>query len=131
MRINQYTKEYTAGKQITLRDVFCEINELIAEIIKLNKNGIREEFQDVFLFLQGWLYWRFKINGELWRIHKDSARKFMERKQIWRRIYQSVGLPENISGYVGNYRKMEKVVGHLAKLGISKDKAEEAYRKIV
>ena len=55
----------------------------------------------------------------------------MDRKQVWQEIYEFVGLDKNISGYVGNYNKIDKVINHLSKFGINKDKAEEAYRKIV
>lgn len=131
MKIREFTKEYTAGNPITFRHVLSETNEFFAEAVKLNKNGIKEEFGDIFLFLQLWLYWRFKVNGELWKIAADSIKKFMARKQVWNKIYAYVGLPENVSGYVGNYKKIEKVIGHLQKLGIDKERAEEAYRKIV
>lgn len=94
-------------------------------------DGIKEEFEDVFHFLQLWLYSRFGMDGEIWKITKNSVRKFMDRKLVWNRLYVSVGLPKNISGYVGNYKKMEKVVNQLQKFGIEKEKAEEAYRKIV
>ena len=131
MKISEYTKEYTAGKPITFRNMITEINELIAEITKMNRDGIKEEFEDVFHFLQLWLYCRFGVNGEIWKITKNSVRKFMDRKKIWNRIYVFVGLPENISGYVGNYKKIEKVMNHLQKFGIDKGRAEEAYKKIV
>jgi hypothetical protein len=55
----------------------------------------------------------------------------MDRKLIWNEIYAHVGLPENISGYVGNYKKVEKVVRHLRGFGISGEKAEKAYKKVV
>lgn len=131
MKISEYTRKYTAGKPITLRDVFTEISELIAEIVRVNRYGIEEEFEDVFHFLQLWLYCRFNIDGEIWKITKSSVRKFIDRKQVWGRIYLSVGLPENISGYVGNYKKGEKVVNHLQKFGVSREKAEESYKEIV
>lgn len=131
MTIKEYIKEYTDGNPIAFGDVFSEIKELSAELVRLDKNGIREEFQDVLHFLQLWLYWRFGLNGEIWKITNGSVKKFMDRKQVWNRIYVHAGLPENISGYVGNYKKMEKVVSHLQKFGIDKEKAEESYRKIV
>lgn len=131
MRISEYIKEHTAGKRITFRNVISEINEFLAEIIKLNKDATREEFEDIFHFLQLWLYWRFGVDGEIWKITKNSVKKFMDRKRVWNRIYIYVGLPENISGYAGNYKKIEKVMSHLQKFGIRKEKAEEAYRKIV
>jgi len=87
MKISEYTKEYTAGKPITFRNMITEINELIAEITKMNRDGIKEEFEDVFHFLQLWLYCRFGVNGEIWKITKNSVRKFMDRKKIWNRIY--------------------------------------------
>ena len=131
MKIKEYVKEYTNGDRITFRDVFSEIKEFLAEVVRFNRAGINEEFEDVFHFLQLWLYWRFGLNGEIWGITKHSVQKFMERKKVWNKIYLSVGLPENISGYVGNYKKAEKVINHLGRLGIDRDKAKEAYRKIV
>lgn len=131
MKISEYTKEYTAGKRITFYNVLMEINELIAEVVKIKWNGIKEEFEDVFHFLQLWLYWRFGIDGEIWKVTKNSVRKFMDRKLVWNKIYVFVGLSENISGYVGNYKKIEKVVNQLQKFGIGKERAKEAYRKIV
>lgn len=131
MKISEYIKEYTAGKSITFRDVIVEINEFLAEIVKMKWNGIIEEFEDIFHFLQLWLYSRFGIDGEIWKITRHSVKKFIDRKLVWNRIYTSVGLPENISGYVGNYKKIEKVVNQLRKFGIDKEKAEKAYRQVV
>lgn len=131
MKISEYTKEYTSGRPITFRDFSWEIKELIIEIVKLNKDGIKEEFGDVFHFLQLWLYCRFGIDREIWRITKNSVKKFMDRKNVWNKIYIYVGLEKNISGYVGNYKKIHKVINHLQKFGINKEKAEEAYNKIV
>lgn len=131
MKISQYIKEYTSNKRIVFKDVILEIEELMAEIFKLNWNGIKEEFEDVFHFLQLWLYWQICLDGEIWGITKNSVKKFMDRKLVWNRIYITVGLAENISGYAGNYKKVEKVINHLQKFGIDKEKAEEAHRKIV
>lgn len=65
MKIAEYVKEYTNNDEpIILRNVFSEIKELIMEIIKFNKDGIKEEFEDVFHFLQLWLYCQFNVNGE-------------------------------------------------------------------
>lgn len=131
MKISEYTKNYTDGRPVTLRNIFSEINELIVEFVRMNKDGIKEEFEDVFHFLQLWSYSRFNIDGEIWKITKNSVRKFIDRKQVWNRIYVLVGLPENISGYVGNYKKIEKVVNHLQRFGIAKEKAEEVYEAVV
>lgn len=131
MKISEYIKRYTAGRRICFSDVLREIKEFFIEIFKFNKAGIIEEFQDVLHFIQLWLYWRFKINGEIWIISKKSIAKFMERRPVWQKIYEFVGLDKNISGYVGNYNKVDKVINHLSKFGINKDKAVEAYKKIV
>ncbi len=131
MKISEYTKEYTAGKPITFYNVIMEANELIVEIVNIRWDGMKEEFEDVFHFLQLWLYSKFGVDGEIWKITKHSVKKFMDRKLIWNKIYVFVGLSENISGFVGNYKKIEKVVNHLQKFGIDRTKAEEAYGKIV
>lgn len=132
MKISQYTIEYTENrKPITFYYVWLEIKEFFVEIVKFNWGGIKEEFEDVLHFLQLWLYARFGVDGELWGITKHSVKKFMDRKIVWNRIYVFVGLSENISGYVGNYRKVEKVIKHLNKFKIEKEKAELAYKEIV
>ncbi len=108
MKISEYIKEYTAGKPITLWNVFSEINEFLVAIVKVNNNEIKEEFEDIFHFLQLWLYWRFGIDGEIWKMTKNSVKKFMDRRLVWNKIYAFVGLPENISGYVGNIKMLKK-----------------------
>jgi len=131
MKISEYIREYTSGEPVTFRQVFWEIKELFWEIFKLNKEGIKEEFEDVFHFFQLWFYWLLGLDGEIWGITKNSVRKFINRKEVWNEIYIYVGLEKNISGYVGNYKKVHKVINHLQKFGISEEKAEESYKKIV
>lgn len=131
MKISEYTKDYTSGQPVVFREVVAEMKEMMAEIFTLNWHGIKEEFEDVFHFLQLWLYSRFGVDGEIWTITRHSVNKFMTRKAVWNRIYRAVGLPENISGYVGNYHKIDKVINQLQKFGIKKEKAEEAYREVV
>lgn len=131
MKISEYIKEYTAGNRITFKNVASEIRELIVEVVRMNKEGVKEEFEDTLHFLQLWLYWRFGLDGEIWETTKNSVKKFMDRKLVWNRIYIFVGLAENISGYAGNYKKTEKVINHLQKFGVSREKAEEVYRKIM
>ena len=131
LKIKDYIKEYTAGNGIYLMDVLGEVKEFLVELIKLNRAGMSEEFQDIFHFLQLWLFWRFGIDGKIWSITKKSVVKFINRKEIWQKIYVFVGLNKEISGYVGNYKKIDKVTNHLSKFGINQEKAEEAYNKIV
>lgn len=131
MKIKDYIKDYTAGNRIYFKDVLSEVKEFFIELFKFSRSGITEEFQDVFHFLQLWLYWKFGINGEIWSITKKSVAKFINRKNVWQEIYIFVGLNKDISGYAGNYDKAEKVINHLSNFGISQEKAEEAYKKIV
>ena len=131
MTIKEYIKDYTAGNRIVLTNVLSEVKELIIEVIKLNKAGIEEEWGDVFHFIQLWFYWRFGINGRIWRISQKSVDKFISRKRVWNKIYVKAGLKENISGYAGNYKKLEKVIRHLAQFGVDKQNAERVYYQIV
>ena len=131
MKISQYIKEYTSGESVGFKYVVGEVQELIAEVVKANKDGIKEEFGDVFHFLQLWLYWRYAVDGEVWRVTKSSVKKFMDRKAVWNKIYVAVGLSENISGYVGNYKRLEKVISHLERFGINRETAKVAYERIV
>lgn len=131
MLIKDYIKEYTLGIYVPFKDVWGEVKEFFAEVAKLNKAGMAEEAQDVFHMLQLWLYWRFGMNGEIWRITRGSVKKFMDRKKVWQEIYVFAGLDKNISNYVGNYKKAEKVIKHLSGFGVSREKAKKAYEEIV
>lgn len=131
MKISEYVKTYTSGRRIIFSDIVEEVAELGAEVMKMSRAGMREEFGDVFHFSQLWLYWRFGLDGEPWRITRRSVEKFIARKAVWNKLYAYVGLPENVSGYLGNYKRIEKVVRQLGRFGIEREKAEEAYVKIV
>lgn len=131
MKISEYTKDYTGDEPITLRYVVMEVGELMVEIVKLRWSGIKEEFEDVLHFFQLWLYSEFGIDGEIWKITRHSVKKFMDRRSAWNKIYAFAGLPENISGYSGNYKKVEKVVNQLQKLGVEEEKAKQAYQEVV
>ncbi|MFH1970940.1 MAG: hypothetical protein ABIJ05_00955 [Patescibacteria group bacterium] len=130
MYIKTYIKEYTSGNKIGFNKVFDEIKELFIEIIKFNKKGIKEEYQDVLHFFQLWLYWQFGLNGKLWKSTKESTKKFMARKKMWQEIYKYVELDKNISNFCGNYNKPEKVIKHLSRFGIPEEKSKEAYKKV-
>jgi len=131
MKISKYVENYTSGNRITFKHVLDEINEFMHEVIKFNKEGINEEFQDIFHFLQLWLYWRFGLDSKIWKITQDSVNKFISRRKVWEKIYEYVGLDKNISKFCGNYKKEEKVIKHLAEFNISKEKSSDAYKKIV
>ncbi len=88
MRMSAYVKEYTSGRRIVFADVLDECRELLVEIAKCNKAGIQEELGDVFHFLQAWLFWRFGLDGELWKITHGSTQKFINRVATWRKIYE-------------------------------------------
>lgn len=131
MKIKEYISEYTAGNRIHFKHILWEIGELLIELFKFNKSGIIEELSDVFHFLQLWLYWRFGIKGETWSITEKTVTKCISRKKVWQKIYLFVGLDKNISGYAGNYNKIDKVISHLSKFGISKERAEDAYNAVI
>jgi hypothetical protein len=131
MKIGEYIKKYTSGDRIFFKDVLAECVEFFAEVKKFNKRGMKEEFGDIFHFFQLWLFWDFGVDGEIWRFTKSSVDKFIDRKAVWRKIYEFVSLDKNVSNFCGNYEKIEKVVKHLSEFGIGKEKAEEAYRRVV
>ena len=130
MKIGQFTKEYTDGKGVYIKDVFSEVEEFLVEVVKFNLNGMKEEFADVVVFVQLWMYDKYKINGDLWRMGKSSYKKFMDRRDVWKQIYNHVGL-ENPCNFCGNYNKKHKVVNHLKEFGVSEDLALAAYTEIV
>ncbi|HCC22096.1 hypothetical protein A2480_03260 [Candidatus Uhrbacteria bacterium RIFOXYC2_FULL_47_19] len=131
MKISQYLDEYSSGERVKLHYVFDEVRELLIEVIRFNPDGVNEEFEDVLFFVQLWLFWRFGIDGETWRLTKHSVEKFMTRRPIWRRLYREVGLPETISNFCGNCNKVEKVIKQLSLFGIDRKMAIAAHRKII
>lgn len=132
MRIADYIKAYTSGERVTFKkEVMSEVWELLVEISRFNRSGIAEEFGDVMHFTQLWLFWRFGVDGELWRLSMSSVRKFMARLEVWRKLYVEVGLDPMISNFCGNYKKIEKVVKQLGRFGIDRKQAENAFERIV
>lgn len=131
MKINQYINEYTSGEKILFKHILAEVRELFDEVIKLNGVGIKEEFEDVLHFLQLWLFWKFEMDGEVWRCTKNSVGKFKSRVAVWRDIYEAAGLKRDISNFCGNYKKEEKVILQLGKFGISREVACAVFQKVV
>lgn len=131
MKTKEYVQKYTSGERFLFKHVLWEVGELIAEVLKFDWREAEMEFQDVLHFFQLWIYWRFGINTDIWKITQKSVNKFIARQEVWKNIYKFVGLKENISNFCGNYNRKEKVINHLSKLGIDADKAVEAYNKVV
>lgn len=130
MKISEYVKKYTKHNRIRFIDFLRESGEFIAEIFKLNRHGISEEFSDAVLFLQAWFWSDFKIDGEIWSLAKKSADKFESRREVWQKIYSYVGLKNIDSKFLGNYKKIKKVIEHLSEFGIEREKAEKAHKFI-
>ncbi|PIY63296.1 hypothetical protein COY93_00650 [Candidatus Uhrbacteria bacterium CG_4_10_14_0_8_um_filter_58_22] len=120
MKISQYVREFTSNERILPRHIWAEVKEWLVEVWHRNPAGMKEEFGDVFHFLQLWLFWRFRLDGELWPSTRGSTDKFMNRLKTWRRLYAAVGLPEDISNFCGNCSKLEKVVLQLGRFGVDR-----------
>jgi hypothetical protein len=131
MKVSEYVKNYTSGDRISFWHILDEYKELLVEVSSGNWKGMNEEWQDVLHFVQLWLYWRFKVDGEMWSCTSQSVAKFMERVKVWHDIYEYVGLPRGSSNFCGNYKKFEKVAKQLAKFGVDGKRAKEAYDRIV
>jgi len=131
MLVSEYVKTTTAGNRITFLHFLEEVWELVQAIIRLDKENVSEEWQDSIHFFQLWAYWRLGLDQHLWQCTSKSTAKFMARVEVWQKIYEYVGLPKNISGYAGNYNRLEKVETQLVSLGISKELAHRAYSEIV
>jgi hypothetical protein len=131
MRISEYIASYTSGDRVPFREVLQEVKEFLVELVHFNWKGMNEEGQDTLHFFQLWLYWRFKIDGEVWKCTSYSTTKFINRVGIWRKLYAHAGLDPQISNFAGNYAKLPKVIKQLGKFGVSEAKATEAYNVIV
>ena len=131
MKISEFHKEYTDGSNYSFFDVAGEIKELLQEAFKFNKKSMLDEFSDVSVNFQLWLYTSFRLEQNLWKISFPTYKKLHKRKQIWNKIYKYAGLRENCINYFGNYERKEKVITQLRKLNVSKKKSKKAYEKIV
>jgi len=129
MKIKYFSEEYTHGKTY-FKDIIAEVKELFDEIIKYDKEGIKEEFADVVVFIQIWLWGRFGLNGNLWKLGRSSFNKFIKRRKVWEQIYQYVGIKQKCT-ICKNYVKPYKIVRHLKEFGISEKRSLEAYQKVV
>ena len=132
MKIGQFCKEYTDPE---LRSGFLrvldEVGELIGAIFTFNPDKIKDEFADVLVITQVWLYYKHKVNDDLWEGGMPAYNKIISRKKYWNQIYDFVGLDRNVSSYCGNYQRKRKVVSQLGRFGVSKERALEAYKEIV
>jgi hypothetical protein len=131
MRISDYRKQYTNGDPIYFKYVLGEVGELWEEVIKWNVPAMKEEWEDVLHFVQLWLHSQCNIDTDVWHVTRHSVDKFIKRNGVWREMYAYAGLPSDTPGYGGNYNRLHKVVHHLGRLGVSKEKAEEIYKKFV
>ena len=55
MKVNEYVKKYTSGERVhffSKAGVTGELIEVLEEILKLNRKGIKEEWEDLLHFLQ-------------------------------------------------------------------------------
>lgn len=129
-KIEDVVWHYAPGR-MTLTRVLAEALELGEGVLRMDIQNIREEIGDTAHFLQLWLYWRFGINGKPWRISHGSIRKFAARIEVWEAIYQVAGLPESTPVYIGNYKKLHKVVEHLGRYGVNAEVAAIAYMVVV
>lgn len=129
MKINHFCKEYTHGK-VYFTDITDEIKEFFEELVKFDKEGMKDEFADVIAFSQMWLWNKFGVNGKLWKSGLRSFNKFISRRKVWGKIYAFVGIKEKCT-YCRNYMRKYKVVKHLAKFKVSEKKAIQAYESIV
>ena len=132
MKIGQFCKEYTDPELRTgfLR-VLDEVGELIGAIFTFDADKIKDEFADVLVLTQIWLYYKHKVDNDLWGGGMSAYSKIMSRRKYWNQIYDFVGLNRTVSYYCGNYLRKRKVVSQLGRFGISKERALEAYEKIV
>ena len=132
MKIGQFCKEYTDPELRTgfLR-VLDEVGELIGALFTFNPDKIKDEFADVLVLVQIWLYYKHKVDDNLWEGGVPSYNKIMLRRDYWKQIYDFVGLDRNVSSYCGNYKRERKVVSQLGRFGVSKERALEAFNGVV
>lgn len=131
MKTSTFLKEYTADNKMTLGYVLGEIGEFLGEVLRWNFPEMKKEWHDVMITTQLWLYSKFKIDGEMWKVAQPSVDKVVKRKAVWQDLYEFAGLQRGISNYCGNHDRLEKVLKHLESFGISEKKALEAFEKIV
>lgn len=129
MKTSEYIERYTQGRDqfTTIRHTLAEVVEVMEEIPKGNWKGFLEEVGDVAHHFQLYLYARLGIDTDIWLW---CCQKFIARTHVWQRIYQHCGV-NTIARMGMNYNRPHKVVNHLAKFGISAEKAMEAYHKVV
>ena len=130
MLISEYYVLYTDQKKFGLSYALEEVVELSKEVVTFNWKNVPDELSDISIFVELWLYTCFDYDHELWRSSQLNLQKVQARKPVWEQIYNYVGVPYD-RNYCGNYFKIDKVVRHLESVGISEEKAREAYHHVV
>ena len=95
MKINYFCNEYTHGK-VYFNDIIDEVQEFFEELVKWDKEGMKDEFADVISFFQMWLWDQFKINGKLWKLGMRSFNKFISREKFGNKFMIMWGLKKNV-----------------------------------
>lgn len=131
MKISKYIQDYTSGERVKFKEIFQEFVEFLEELFKFDWKEAKLEFSDVMHFLQMYLFWVLKIDGEVWSITQPSLDKFMGRLEKWRLMYKEAGLDPMISNFCGNCYKEYKVVKQLGRFGVSEEQAKKVFRKVI
>ncbi len=129
MKIKHFVNEYTHSKT-TFKNVWDEVIELSEELIPFNKKGVKEEFSDVIVLFQTWLWFKLNLNQNLWKLGKPSYKKFINRRAVWEELYIYTNLKKKCT-ICKNYNREWKVIKHLTSQGISELKSREAYMEVI
>jgi hypothetical protein len=128
MKISEFRKEYCERRKFRARDVFGEICELAEAIVKLDKYGVKEEFSDICVFIQCYLYDNHSLDQNLWTFGMPSFQKFMKRRKIWETMYSFLGINDRCTT-CKNYKRLHKVISHFEGYGIKQEKIVQAYKQ--
>ena len=130
MLISEYYVQYTDQKKFGLGYALEELVELLTETATGHWREIPGEVSDISIYLQLWMYTHFEYDQQLWSTSHRNLEKVQKRKPVWQKIYGHVGVAYE-KNYCGNYSRPEKLVAHLHQFGVSREKALEAYERVV
>jgi hypothetical protein len=104
------SEELLGGRKYPFSYSTGEMQELVEALRDMDKEGIKEEWQDVLYALQMYGHQNTGVDFKL-RGVDDTLEKFRNRRAIWQKLFGSKGLEFDKQYLQGgsNYRKPEKI----------------------
>jgi len=102
--------EFASEHRLTLKYPLAELREFLVAVKQRDRHAMLDEFQDVMLALQLYVWQRLRLNAPV-VLAGGTIRKFRERNKIWREMFELRGVVFDTKFLVGgsNFNRPHKI----------------------